>query len=70
KLQDFKLKDKVTSAKATAVAPRREFQRELFRIYGGGTRDGAKHLEKEVADLEAERTKLKLRVRQLSELAA
>ncbi|CAK9062053.1 unnamed protein product [Durusdinium trenchii] len=49
KLQDFKLKDKVTSAKATAVA---------------------KHLEKEVADLEAERTKLKLRVRQLSELAA
>eukprot|EP00435_Cladocopium_sp_Y103_P053694 s2591_g17.t1 len=49
KLKDFKLKDKVTSAKAMAAA---------------------KQLEKEVSELESERTKLKLRLRQLSELAA
>ncbi|CAE7720584.1 CEP290, partial [Symbiodinium sp. CCMP2456] len=49
KLKDFKLKDKVTSAKAVAAA---------------------KQMEKEVAELEAERGKLKARLRQLSELAA
>eukprot|EP00930_Biecheleria_cincta_P032429 TRINITY_DN22508_c0_g1_i1.p1 TRINITY_DN22508_c0_g1~~TRINITY_DN22508_c0_g1_i1.p1 ORF type:complete len:4404 (-),score=1151.18 TRINITY_DN22508_c0_g1_i1:37-13248(-) len=48
-LQEFKLKEKVTSAKAVAM------QRQL---------------EKEVADLEEERSKLKARARQMAELAA
>ncbi|CAJ1381862.1 unnamed protein product [Effrenium voratum] len=49
KLQDWKLKDKVTSAKAQAVA---------------------RQLEKDLAELETERGKLKARLRQMAELAA